>query len=150
MDVFQTRSECAHKENLFYKSSASKQQTYLNSSTHYRNAGKGYSFAIRCADARGFSVVTLMLIFQSTSIYLHREPVDFRKSINGLSALVQESMALDVFSASLFVFGNRGRDKIKILFWDKTGFCLFYKRLERDKFKWPRKGDAVLSLCDWS
>ena len=87
-----------------------------------------------------------MLIFQSATIYLHREPVDFRKSINGLSALVQESMALDVFSRSLFVFGNRGRDKIKILFWDKTGFCLFYKRLERDKFKWPRQGDAVLSL----
>lgn len=89
-----------------------------------------------------------MLNLQYTNIYLHREPVDFRKSINGLSALVQESMVLDVFSASLFVFGNRGREKIKILFWDKTGFWLFYKRLERDKFKWPRKGDAVLSLSN--
>ena len=87
-----------------------------------------------------------MLIVQAADIYLHREPVDFRKSINGLSVMVQESMELDVFSASLFVFGNRGRDKIKILFWDKTGFCLFYKRLERDKFKWPRKGDVVMSL----
>lgn len=87
-----------------------------------------------------------MLTFQTASIYLHREPVDFRKSINGLCVLVQESMELDVFSASLFVFGNCGRDKIKILFWDKTGFCLFYKRLERDKFKWPRKGDMTMSL----
>lgn len=94
-----------------------------------------------------------MLIFQATTIYLHCEPVDFRKSINGLSVLIQQSLELDVFSKSLFVFGNRGRDKIKILFWDKTGFCLFYKRLERDKFKWPRKGDAVLNLSseqfDW-
>lgn len=94
-----------------------------------------------------------MLIFQAASIYLHREPVDFRKSINGLSALVQEALELDVFSKSLFVFGNRGRNKIKILFWDNTGFCLFYKRLEHDKFKWPRKGDAVLHLSseqfDW-
>ena len=86
-------------------------------------------------------------------MYMHRDAVDFRKSINGLSILVQESMGLDVFSAALFVFGNRSRNKIKILYWDKTGFCLFYKRLEKDKFKWPRKGDAVLRLSaekfDW-
>ena len=85
-----------------------------------------------------------MVTFHAASIYLYREPVDFRQSINGLSILVQESMALDVFSPSLFVFGNRRRDKIKIVFWDKTGFCLFYKRLERDKFKWPRRGEAVI------
>ena len=94
-----------------------------------------------------------MLIFQPAAIYLHVEPVDFRQSINGLTVLVQEAMELDVFSKSLFVFGNRSRNKIKILFWDKTGFCLFYKRLEKDKFKWPRKGDAVQHLSseqfDW-
>jgi transposase len=94
-----------------------------------------------------------MLTFQSGSIYLHRDPVDFRKSINGLTAVVQESMELDVFSKSLFVFGNRNRTKVKILFWDKTGFCLLYKRLEKDKFKWPRNGEFVLHLSseqfDW-
>ena len=94
-----------------------------------------------------------MLIFQSAEIYLHREPVDFRKSINGLTGVVQEFMALNVFSKSLFVFCNRNRTKIKILFWDKTGFCLLYKRLEKDKFKWPRNGESVLQLSseqfDW-
>jgi transposase len=94
-----------------------------------------------------------MLVFQPAAIYLHREPVDFRQSINGLTAVVQASMGLDVFSKSLFVFGNRRRTTIKILFWDKTGFCLLYKRLERDKFKWPRKGDEVMALSseqfDW-
>jgi len=49
----------------------------------------------------------------------------------------------------LFVFCNKSRDKIKVLYWDKTGFCLWYKHLEKDKFKWPRKNiDAVMSLSD--
>jgi transposase len=94
-----------------------------------------------------------MIQWSDVPIYLHRTPVDFRKSINGLSFIVQESMALDVFSGALFVFGSRRRDKIKILYWDKTGFCLWYKRLEKDKFKWPRAGDAVLNInseqFDW-
>ena len=94
-----------------------------------------------------------MMRWASVPIYVHRDAVDFRQSINGLSVRVQDSMALDVFSSALFVFGNRARDKIKVLYWDKTGFCLWYKRLEKDKFKWPRKGDAVLSLTaeqfDW-
>ena len=87
-----------------------------------------------------------MLIFQPACIYLHREPVDFRKSINGLTGVVQESMELNVFSKSLFVFCNRNRTKINILFWGKIGFCLLYKRLEKDKFKWPRNGEAVMQL----
>ena len=73
------------------------------------------------------------------SIYLHREPVDFRKSINGLSVIVEEQMQLSPFASALFVFCNKRRDKLKVLYWDKTGFALWYKRLEKDKFKWPRK-----------
>lgn len=94
-----------------------------------------------------------MISWDDVPIYMHRHPVDFRQSINGLSVRVAESMELDVFSQALFVFGNRSRDKIKILYWDKTGFCLWYKRLEKQKFKWPRQGDRVLSLTaeqfDW-
>ena len=68
----------------------------------------------------------------------------FRKSINGLSAIVESEMALSPFSGALFVFCNRQRDKLKVLYWGgggggKTGFCLWYKRLEKAKFKWPRK-----------
>ena len=63
-------------------------------------------------------------------------------------------MALSPFSFSLFVFCNKGRDKIKVLYWDETGFCLWQKRLEKQKFKWPRKRlDEVFELTneqfDW-
>ena len=75
------------------------------------------------------------------TVYLHRDPVDFRKSINGLSIIVDQVMELDLISPSLFVFCNRSRDKLKVLYWDQTGFALWYKRLESDKFKWPRKHD---------
>jgi transposase len=63
------------------------------------------------------------------SIYLHREPVDFRKSINGLSVIVEQQMQLSPFSNALFVFCNKKRDKLKVLYWDNTGFALWYKRL---------------------
>lgn len=72
-------------------------------------------------------------------IFLHRDPVDFRKSINGLSAIVNESLEKSCYQNNLFVFCNKHRDKLKILYWDNTGFCLWYKRLEEDKFKWPKK-----------
>jgi len=84
---------------------------------------------------------------ESEAVYLHRDPVDFRKSINGLSVIVDEAMGLSPFDAGLFVFCNRRRDKLKVLYWDRTGFALWYKRLEKDKFKWPVKhGDTVLTL----
>lgn len=83
------------------------------------------------------------------SVYLHREPVDFRKSIDGLSLIVDQSMGLSVFEAALFVFCNKRRDKLKILYWDSSGFCLWYKRLEKEKFKWPRKDDQeVITLSE--
>lgn len=72
-----------------------------------------------------------------THVYLARGSTDLRKSIDGLAALVQEEFNLDPFSSSLFVFCNRGRDKLKILHWDHNGFWLYYRRLERGKFYWP-------------
>ena len=84
-----------------------------------------------------------------TEIYLHRDVVDFRKSINGLMVVVEDEMKLSPFNQALFVFCNRGRDKVKALYWDETGFCLWYKRLEKDKFKWPRKSNqSTLSLSE--
>lgn len=82
------------------------------------------------------------------TVYLHREAVDFRKSINGLAVIVEQGMALSVYEAALFVFCNRSRDKLKVLYWEKTGFCLWYKRLEQDKFKWPRRmsSDTTITL----
>jgi transposase len=74
---------------------------------------------------------------ERTSIFVHRTPVDFRKSIDGLSAIVEAEMKLDPFARALYVFCNRRRNRLKMLFWDNTGFCLFYKRLEKDQFHWP-------------
>ncbi|WP_306415778.1 IS66 family insertion sequence element accessory protein TnpB [Anoxybacteroides voinovskiense] len=72
-----------------------------------------------------------------THVYLARGSTDLRKSIDGLAAIVQETFQLDPFSSSLFVFCNRGRDKLKILHWDYNGFWLYYRRLERGTFDWP-------------
>jgi transposase len=71
-------------------------------------------------------------------VHLCREPVDFRKAINGLSILVAEELALDPFSAQVFAFCNRRRDQVKLLVWERNGFVLWQKRLEKDRFPWPR------------
>ena len=79
-------------------------------------------------------------------VYLHRDPVDFRKAVNGLSMLVSSEMDLDPYDSSLYVFCNRSRDKVKILHFDETGFVLWYKRLEKAKFAWPRKHSDGVNL----
>ena len=71
------------------------------------------------------------------TVYLHRTPVDFRKAVNGLCELVQQELEMNPFDENLYVFCNRKRDRLKILHWDRTGFVLWYKRLEEEKFKWP-------------
>lgn len=79
-------------------------------------------------------------------IYLCKSIIDMRKAINGLSAYVQNHMQLNPFEKYLFVFTGRKRDGIKILYWHRNGFCLWQKKLSRDKFVWTksRDGDAVL------
>ncbi|MFA5670803.1 MAG: IS66 family insertion sequence element accessory protein TnpB [Balneolaceae bacterium] len=70
-------------------------------------------------------------------VYLACGSTDMRKSINGLVILVQEHFQKDPFEGTLFVFCNKQRNKIKILRWEHSGFWLYYKRLEKDRFKWP-------------
>ena len=72
-------------------------------------------------------------------VYVHREAVDFRKSINGLAALVEQALGLDPFAAALYVFANQRRNRVKILGWDRNGFWLLLKRLEQDRFIWPEQ-----------
>lgn len=91
---------------------------------------------------------TVMMEFSDVPIYLHRAPVDFRKAINGLSIIVDNAMEASIFEPSLFVFCNKKRDKLKILYWDKTGFCLWHKRLEKDKFIWPKKHHQI--VINWN
>lgn len=76
-------------------------------------------------------------------VYLHIEPVDMRKSIDGLSVLVEQEMALSPSMDAIFVFCNRNRDKIKLLCWERNGFIVWYKRLEKQRFRWPKVGDTV-------
>jgi transposase len=75
-------------------------------------------------------------------VYLHRDPIDFRKWIDGLVAVVQAEMKLDPYGSYVFGFVNRRRDKVKMLYWDKTGYALWMKRLEEHRFQWPRKADT--------
>ena len=83
------------------------------------------------------------------TIYLHRDPVDFRKAVNGLALIVEQQMELSPFSKALFVFCNKSGDRVKVLYWDKTGFCLWYKRLEKDRFRWPRKySKPIMNLSE--
>jgi transposase len=79
-------------------------------------------------------------------VYLYADPVDMRKSIDGLSALVEAEMALSPYADAIFVFCNRGRDKIKLLCWERNGFIVWYKRLEKQRFHWNRSSDGLLIL----
>ena len=70
-------------------------------------------------------------------VFLKLGVTDMRKAINTLSMLVQDEMKMDPFGRSLYVFCNRRLDIMKILYWDSNGFCLWQKRLEKQKFPWP-------------
>jgi transposase len=83
---------------------------------------------------------------EAVAVRLCRETVDFRKSIDGLAGLVEQALGLDPFNAALYVFTNRRHDKLKILYWDRSGFALWYKRLEKARFPWPR--DETLRVVE--
>jgi len=71
-------------------------------------------------------------------VYLHRAPVDMRKQMDGLCVLARDVIRQDPMSGALFVFVNQRRNKLKILVWERNGFIVWYKRLEQQRFHWPR------------
>lgn len=77
-----------------------------------------------------------------TKVYLSVEPVDMRKSFNGLWTEARERLREDPFTGALFVFANKRRDRLKILYWDGSGAWVFAKRLEKGRFSWPRGSDT--------
>ena len=78
----------------------------------------------------------------NTKIYLCAGHTDMRKGFNGLSQLAESFLSGQVCSGCLFVFRGKSAEKIKILWWDGQGFCLFYKCLERGKFVWPKSEES--------
>ena len=71
-------------------------------------------------------------------IYLAKEPLDMRKSFDGMAAQVNTVLQRDVFSGHVFVFCNKRQDRLKVLYWDRTGYSIWYKRLEQGRFRLPR------------
>ena len=94
-----------------------------------------------------------MMLGSSAKAYVCAEPVDMRKSIDGLAQLVAPLLRGDAFSGSVFVFLSRRREKVKLLWWDRHGFWLAYKRLERGRFPDPQvlaaHGITVAELWLW-
>jgi transposase len=80
----------------------------------------------------------MLIDIENMEIYIQPGGTDMRKQINGLSIIVQEEMEKDPFSKALFLFCNKSRKLLKIIYWDRNGFCLWLKRLEKDKFPWPK------------
>lgn len=79
-------------------------------------------------------------------VFLALGETDMRKSIDSLSVLVSEYFLQDPFSGHLFVFSNRRRTILKILYWDLNGFCLWHKRLEKGKFLWPSSEEEIQEI----
>ncbi len=83
---------------------------------------------------------------KGTRIFLACGVTDMRKGMDGLAALIQETLSQDPFCGHLFVFRGRRGDRVKMLWWDGEGLCLYAKRLERGRFVWPRAEDGCVSL----
>lgn len=82
----------------------------------------------------------------TTRIFLAVEPADMRKGFDGLSQLVRDRIAQDPLSGHLYVFRNRRRDRIKVLYWDRDGLALWYKRLEKGTFRFPEAVDGRVEV----
>ena len=86
----------------------------------------------------------MLAISHNTRVFLASSPTDLRKGFDGLMALVQNLIQQDPFSGHLFVFRNLRRDRLKILWWDRDGLAIFYKRLERGTYQFPTDAEVIL------
>ena len=90
----------------------------------------------------------MIIDIQDFSIYIKPGRTDMRKQANGLSIIADEEMELNLQSKNLFLFCSRDRKLIKCLYWDRNGFCLWQKRLEKDKYPWPDTEKAVEQITN--
>jgi len=82
----------------------------------------------------------------SVRVFVSTVPADMRRSFDGLAAMTEQVLEKDPFSGHLFVFRNKRGDRVKILYWDRDGYCLWYKRLEKGTFRFPQEGDKSLEV----
>lgn len=87
-----------------------------------------------------------MMMLPDVKVYLSTAATDMRKSFDGLAQLVKQEMNKDVFNGELFVFFNRSGDRVKVLYWDRTGYCLWAKRLENGAFRRPNVHGKVAPM----
>jgi len=88
----------------------------------------------------------MFINWSEVKVFIKPGSTDMRKQINGLSILIEELLGEQIFSGSLFIFCNKPRDILKILYWNNNGFCLWLKRLEKDKFPWPKNEEDVFKI----
>ncbi len=88
----------------------------------------------------------MLMLPPNTRVYIATRHADMRRSIDGLSLMVQEVLHKNPLSGHLFVFFSRRRDKLKILYWDRNGFCVWYKRLEKNVFRLPKFPGDVFTV----
>jgi transposase len=79
-------------------------------------------------------------------VFISTAPTDMRKSFDGLAMLVQQELKKNVFKGELFVFFNRKRDRVKALYWDRNGYCIWAKRLEKGVFRLPKVQGNVIPM----
>ena len=89
-----------------------------------------------------------MMNWKIDGIYLVEGITDLRLGIDGYAQIIQDQMNMSPLTQNLFCFCNRSYNKMKILYWDGTGFWLLYKRLERGTFRWPSKGESVMKITE--
>ena len=87
-----------------------------------------------------------MMMPNNLKVYFYTKPVDMRKGINGLSLFVADRLELDPLSGHLYLFANTGANKIKALYWQKNGFCLWYKILEKGRLKIPKNSGEQIEI----
>ncbi len=87
-----------------------------------------------------------MLLPFNAQIWFYRQPVDFRKQLDGLILIVADTLQKDPASGQLFLFRNKNADKVKIIYWEDNGFWLLQKRLEKARFKFPDIVDESMEL----
>lgn len=88
----------------------------------------------------------MILDWSTVRVFVKPGATDMRKQINGLSLMVSDELHMDIFAGNLFLFCNKHRRILKIVYWEKNGFCLWLKRLEKDKFPWPMNQREVTEI----